>query len=158
FNNGPPATTWIGEHFSIALFGGTVYLAWNGNAFSAAGTPVREQVWFSSFALSGALTVTGTAGDDTITVRSMADNADYVEVLVNGRREYAGLWSALTGITVAATAGNDTVNIEDTAAGVPVTVNLGDGTDSVNLSPAAQDLNAIQGNVIVNGHAATTLI
>jgi hypothetical protein len=158
FHNGPPPTTWIGEYFSIALFGGTVYLAWNGNTFSSAGTPVSEQVWFSSFALSGTLTVAGTPGDDTITIRSMADNTDFVEVLVNGRREYTGLWSALTGITVAATAGNDTVNIEDTAAAVPVTVNLGDGSDTVNVSTAARNLNAIQGNVIVNGQAGTVLI
>src|SRR5439155_4018444 len=100
---------------------------------------------------------TGTPGDDTIIVRSMADNPDFVEVVVNGRREYAGLWSALTGITVAATAGNDTVNIEDTAAGVPVTLNLGDGTDAVNLSPTARNLNAIQGNLIINGQVGTTL-
>jgi Ca2+-binding RTX toxin-like protein len=104
------------------------------------------------------LTVTGTAGDDTITVRSMADNTDFVEVLVNGRREYAGLWSALTGITIAATAGNDTVNIEDTPAGVPITVDLGDGTDAVNLSPNAHNLNAIQGNLTINGQAGTSLI
>jgi hypothetical protein len=151
FNNGPPPTTWIGEYFSIALFGGTVYLAWNGNTFSSAGTPVSEQVWFSSFALSGTLTVTGTPGDDNITVRSMAGNPDFVEVLVNGRREYVGLWSALTGITVAATAGNDTVNIEDIAAGVPLTVNLGDGRDTVNLSPTAQNLSTLAGTVTING-------
>jgi hypothetical protein len=157
FNDGPPPTTWIGEHFSIAPFGGTVYLAWSGNTFSSAGKPVSQQVWFSSFALSGTLTVVGTPGDDSITIRSMADNTDFMEVLVNGRREYAGLWSALTGITVAATAGNDTVNIEDTAAGVPVTVNLGDGTDGVNLSPTAQNLSTIQGNVSINGQAGTTL-
>jgi hypothetical protein len=157
-NDGPPPTTWIGEYFGIALFGGTAYLAWNGNTYSSAGAPVNEQAWFSSFALSGALTITGTPGDDTITVRSMADNADFVEVLVNGRREYVGLWSALTGITIAATAGNDAINIEDTAAGVPVAVNPGEGSDAVNLGATARNLNAIQGDVIVNGHAGTALI
>jgi hypothetical protein len=154
---GAPPTTWIGDYFGITLFGGTAYLAWNGNSFLN-GTPVApQQVWFSSFALSGALTVTGTPGDDTITVRSMTDNNDFVEVLVNGQREYAGLWSGLTGITIAATAGNDTINIEDIAAGVPVTIYLGDGTDFVNLSPTARNLNAIQGNVTINGQAGTAL-
>jgi hypothetical protein len=155
--SGPTTTTWIGDYFGIALFGGTAYLAWNGNSFRN-GTPVApEQVWFSSFALSGSLTVTGTSGDDTITIRSITDNPDFVEVLVNGRREYAGLWSGLTGITIAATAGNDTVNIEDLPAGISLTVNLGDGTDAVNLSPTAQNLNAIQGNVTINGQAGTTV-
>jgi hypothetical protein len=153
---GPPPTTRIGEYFGIALFGGTAYLAWHGNRYSAE-VPVDSQVWFSSFTLSGTLTVTGGPGDDTITIRSMADNADFVEVLMNGRLEYVGLWSALTGITVAATAGNDVINIEDTAAGVPVTVNLGAGTDEVNLSPTTRNLNGIHGNVIINGQAGTEL-
>src|SRR5262249_33431476 len=99
--------------------------------------------------------VTGTPGDDTITIRSMADNADFVEVLVNGRREYAGLWSALTGITVAATTGNDTINIENSAAGVPLIINLGDGSDSVNLSPTVATMTPIQGNVPINGQGGT---
>jgi hypothetical protein len=130
---GPPATTRIGEYFGIALFGGTAYLAWNGNSFRGSTPAAPQQVWFSSFAISGALTVLATSGDHTFTVRSIADNPDFVEVLVDGRPEYVGLWSALTGITIAATAGNDTVNIEDTAAGVPVMVNLGDGPDVVKL-------------------------
>jgi hypothetical protein len=156
--NGPPETTRIGEYFGISLFGGTAYLAWNGNSFSGSNPVAPQQVWFSSFAFSGALSVADTSGDDTITVRSTADNPDFVEVLVNGRREYVGLWSALTGITIAAPAGNDTVDIEDTGAGVPVTVNLGDGTDAVNLSPTVRNLNTIKGDVTINGQAGTALI
>jgi hypothetical protein len=143
-------TTRIGEYFGIALFGGTAYLAWNGNRFFGA-TPVDQQVWFGSFGVSGALTVAGTTGDDTITVRSLKGNTDFAEVLVNGQQEYVGLWSALTGITIAATAGNDTINIEDAPAGVPVAVDLGDGSDTVNLSPTAQDLGTLAGTVTIHG-------
>src|SRR5262249_54397066 len=92
---GPPATTRIGEYFGVALFGGTAYVAWNGNTRDAFGNPTGQQVFFDSFAIRGSLTVTGTDGNDTITLRSLAGGADYAEVLVNGRREYAGLWSAL---------------------------------------------------------------
>lgn len=151
YDPGPPLTTWIGEYFGSGLFGGTAYLAWDGNTFSAAGTPVGEQVWFSAFALSGALTITGGPGDDTITVRSMTGNRDFLEVLVNGRREYAGLWSGLTGITIAATTGNDTINIEDIPAGIPATISLGDGTDTLNLSPMAKSLSALAGTITING-------
>jgi hypothetical protein len=35
---------------------------------------------------------------------------------------------------------NDTVNVEGTVAGVPATVDLGDGADTVNLSPVARKL------------------
>jgi Ca2+-binding RTX toxin-like protein len=70
---------------------------------------------------------------------------------VNGQQEYAGLWSALTSITIAATAGNDTINLEDTPTGVPVTINLGDGSDTVNLNPTAQKLSTLAGTITING-------
>jgi hypothetical protein len=150
--SGPPPTTRIGEYFGITLFGSTAYVAWNGNTFSGT-TPVGQQVWFSSFAVSGSLTVTGTAGDDTISIGSVPGNSDFVQVIVNGNREYVGLWSALTGITVAATSGNDTIAIDQTAAGVPITVNLGGGSDTVFLSRGAHNLDNLPGDVTINGQA-----
>src|SRR5439155_2590490 len=96
---GGPPTTRIGEYFGLDVFGGTAYVAWNGNTFSGS-QPVGQQVWFSSFAIRGSLTINGTEGDDTVVVRSVPDNPDFVEVSVNGRREYVGLWSGLTGITI----------------------------------------------------------
>src|SRR5262249_15168525 len=77
----PPPTMWIGEYFGVAVFGGMAYVAWSGNTFSGI-RPIGDQVWFTSFALSGALTIAGTPGDDSMTVRSMAANPDFVEVLV----------------------------------------------------------------------------
>src|SRR5262249_37470668 len=104
-----------------------------------------------AFAIRGSLTVTGTAGNDYITIRSMAHNPAFVEVMVNGQRQYAGLWSALTGITVNATPGDDWVQIGDTVAGTPVTVNLGNGNDKVDVGLTASDLGAIQGPLTVHG-------
>ena len=152
--SGPPPTKRIGEYFGIALFGGTAYVAWNGNTFNGS-TPVGQQVWFNSFAVRGSLTVTGTTGNDTINIQNLAGNPAFVEVLVNGQRQYVGLWSALTGITVAATAGNDVVNIENSAAGTPITVNLGGGNDTVNITPLTLDLGNIQANVTLSGGAGT---
>ena len=118
--NGPPPTTRIGEYFGSALFGDTAYVAWNGNS-----TSTGEQLWFKAIAIPGALTITGTSGDDSITIRSLPGNADFAEILVNRQQQYTGLWSGLTAITVTATSGNDTINTEGTPASVPVTVNLG---------------------------------
>jgi hypothetical protein len=95
--SGPPPTTRIGEYFGIAAWGGTVYVAWNGNTFSGLNNPVGEQVWTKAFPIQGSLAVTGTSGDDTVTLRNLAGNPDFVEVLVNGQRQYAGLWSGLGG-------------------------------------------------------------
>src|SRR5262249_16379149 len=106
FVAGPPPTTRIGEYFGIAIWGGTAYVAWNGNLFEGFTNPVNQQVWMKAFAIRGSLTVTGTPGSDDIIIRNMADNPGFVEVIVNGQRQYAGLWSALTGITVSASPGD----------------------------------------------------
>jgi hypothetical protein len=47
------------------------------------------------------------------------------------------------------------VNIEQTLAVAPVTVNLGNGTDVVNISPSASDLGSIQGAIAIHGAQGT---
>jgi hypothetical protein len=150
-DNGPPPTTWIGEYFGIGIWGGTAYVAWHGNSFTGFNEPDGQQVWTKAFAIRGSLTVTGPPDNDYITIRSIADNPAFVEVIVNGQRQYAGLWSALTDVTVNAGPGNDFIQIDDTAAGTPVTVNLGNGNDRVDVGLRASDLGAIQGPVTVHG-------
>jgi hypothetical protein len=150
FGSDVPPTTRIGEYFGIAIWAGTAYVAWNGNLFAGFNNPVDQQVWTKAFAIRGSLTVTGTAGNDYITIRSIASNPAFVEVIVNGQRQYAGLWSALTGITVNTTAGDDLVQIDDTPAGTPVVVNFGNGMDQVLISATAGDLGTIQGPVTIH--------
>jgi hypothetical protein len=153
--DGPPPTTRIGEYFGIGIRGGTAYVAWNGNTFAGFDDPNGQQVWTKAFAIQGSLTVTGTPGNDYITIRNMLDKPDFVEVIVNGQRQYAGLWSALTGITVAATSGNDIVSIDNTVDGTPVTVNLGNGTDIVVISPTVGNQDTIQAPVTIHGGSGT---
>jgi len=155
---GPPPTTRIGEYFGLGIWGGTAYVAWNGNIFAGFNNPTRQQVWTKSFAIRGSLTVTGTPGNDFITIRSIAGNPAFVEVIVNGQRQYAGLWSALTGITVNAGPGDDFIQIDDTAAGTPVTVNLGNGTDQVEIARGGLNLGTIQGPVTVHGGSGTDIV
>jgi hypothetical protein len=151
YGEGPPPTTRIGEYFGLALWGGTAYVAWNGNTFAGFDHPTGQQIWTKSFDIRGSLAITGTPSDDFITIRSMPSNRAFVEVLVNGQRQCAGLWSALTGITVNPTPGNDLVEIDDTVPGTPVTVNNGNGNDPVWITPTSHDLGAIRGPVIVHG-------
>jgi hypothetical protein len=153
--DGPPPTTRIGEYFGIGIWGGTAYVAWNGNKFAGFNNPVDQQVWTKAFAIRGSLTVTRTSGNDFITIRSMSGNPDFVEVIVNGQRQYTGLWSALTGISVNTGPGDDIVEIDNTVAGTPVTVNLGNGTDNVDLGRASLDLDSIQGPVVLHGGSGT---
>jgi hypothetical protein len=89
--------------------------------------------------------------DDTITLDA---NGNGVRVTLNG--ETARLEPGqISCIVVNTLTGTDTVNIERTLAGVPVTVDLGSGTDTVNISPAAHNLSNIGGAVNVNGGAGT---
>jgi hypothetical protein len=158
YDLGPPPTTTIGEYFGIGIWCGTAYVAWNGNLFAGFNNPIDQQVWTKAFAIRGSLTVTGTAGKDYITIRSMAANPAFVEVIVNGQRQYAGLWSALTGITVNATSGDDLVQIDDTPVGTPVVVNLGNGMDQVLISGTAADLGTIQGPLTIHGGSGFDLL
>jgi hypothetical protein len=59
----------------------------------------------------------------------------------------------ITSIAVNTGNQNFTVNIEQSLSGAPVTVNLGNGTDAVNVSPAAHNLDNIQG--AINVHPGT---
>jgi hypothetical protein len=158
YDPGPPPTTRIGEYFGIAISGGTAYVAWNGNQFAGFNNPIQQQVWTKAFAIRGSLTVTGSSGGDYITVRTMASNPAVVEVLLNGQRQYAGLWSALTGITVNATLGDDIVELDNTVVGTPVTINLGDAADTVEIGLASSDLGAIQGPVSVHGGSGPDIL
>jgi hypothetical protein len=51
--------------------------------------------------------------------------------------------------------GTDTVNIEGTVVGDSFTINLGAGTDTVNISPSAGNLGTIQENVTIHGGSGT---
>ena len=155
YDAGPPPTTWIGEYFGIGIWGGTAYVAWHGNTFAGFDNPNGQQVWMKSFAIRGSLTITSTADTNNLIVRTMADNSAFVEAIVNGQRQYAGLWSALTSITVNATQGVNVVVIDDSVAGTPLTVDFGDSLDVVHLSVTDADLSTIQGPVIVHGGASS---
>jgi hypothetical protein len=116
-DGGPPTvnTTRIGEYFGLDHFGGTAHLAWNGpNPLTGAQT--GQQVVYSTFAISGQLTVTGddsgAATDDVFTISRMAANTDFIEVRVNGIRQYAGLLEGLTQINIDGLGGNDTLIVD----------------------------------------------
>lgn len=110
----------LGNYFDIESFGGTAYVVWNGNE-RAIDLPAAHQVFFDVFPIYGTLEVSGLESDDNIVVRSMPDNAEFIEVFVNGRREYAGLRESLVGgIRVDGKGGNDTLVVDYEAGGDPV--------------------------------------
>lgn len=117
--DGPPKTTRIGEYFGIALFGGTAYVAHNGSTYSG-NTPVGQQVYFDSFPLDGSLFVSGSQPDNSFALRGVPPygTPDFLDILVNGQREYTGLRAGVesenlgAGVTFQGNAGNDTLTLD----------------------------------------------
>ncbi len=135
--DGPPQTTRIGEYLGLSVFGGTAYVAWNGNTFSGT-TPIDQQVYVDTFALAGTLTINGddnpSLPNDNITLQQMAGNPGLLEVYVNGQRQYAGSVAALSSITVNSGNGDDNLGVyfsngNPTPSG-GLTFDGGPGTDS----------------------------
>lgn len=139
--SGDPTTLRIGEYFGIDLFGNTAHVAFNGNTFDAMNNPTGQQVFYSTFSVRGSLTVTGTGAADTIIIQELPGNADFFEVLVNGVREYAGLWSGMTGITVNALGGADQITVNDLKSGMPLVVNGSTGNDTLTVGNDDIDTN-----------------
>ncbi len=158
--DGPPATTRLGEYFGISVYGGTAYLAWTGNTISGS-TATGQQVWMDAFPLAGTLTVNGDDGgvvtNDGILLHQMAGNPGFIEVVVNGQRQYAGLLSALSSITVNGLGDNDNFTV-DFANGIPVpagglTFDGGAGNDQCYIGGGSGDEQFVQatGSITVSG-------
>ncbi|MFL5245771.1 MAG: beta strand repeat-containing protein [Gemmataceae bacterium] len=85
------------------------------------------------------------------------------------RNPFAGVnYSGLAGLTYSGGAGPNSVNVQSTAAGAPVTVTAGSGTDSVDVGAIDFDsshlgnqfgsLDPVRARVTVNGNGASTTL
>jgi hypothetical protein len=105
------------------------------------------------------LTVNGTAGNDTITLALDPNIPGLLNIFLNSATPVFSVPAvSLQQIIINGLGGNDVINIEDTIAGVPVSVDGGDGNDTVNISPVARNLSHIQANVTANGGAGLDAI
>jgi hypothetical protein len=163
-----PQSVRRGDYFGVNLFGGTAYVIWGGNTWSstdAKGDPksgatvTGEQAWMNDFVISGSLTITDDdRSNNHIIVQDVPGNSSFAEVIENGKTEYAGWAVALDRITITGSTAFDAVDIEDNFS-VPITVNLGSGTDTVNIDPTARvynltDINrdiGLNADVVVHG-------
>jgi hypothetical protein len=133
--------------------------------------------------IRGAVIVNGSsAGTDALTLNDQANPANVVFTLTassvsrsgvavsfnnlintltvnggSGFNTYAINGTGASNLTTLNTGNvNDVVNITATSPSRPLTVREGFGIHSVNVSPTARDLDAIQGTVTVNGGAGTS--
>jgi hypothetical protein len=81
----------------------------------------------------------------------MSTNPNFFEVLVNNKRQYAGLWSSLIGGTniIEAGGGTNTINIQNLPAGISLNIDS-NGSDTVNITNLGSGVQTILGSIYVN--------
>jgi hypothetical protein len=132
---GPPPTTQIGAYFGIDVYGHTAHVIMDSNFFSGP-DPAGPALTYTSFALAGSLTVTGDNGADVISIDPLPGNPNFIEIVVNGERQYVGRFAGLSGISIDAGGGTDSINISNTGASLPITILPSAGDDVVNINAA----------------------
>ena len=99
--------------------------------------------------------VLGSSGNDSVTIDTGSAYLLFVGTFPTVTATLDGVTStyfqfAVAGIDVLTEGGSNTVNIEHTVVSAPVSVNLVGGTGTVNVSPTAENLGNIQGDVNVS--------
>jgi Ca2+-binding RTX toxin-like protein len=137
---------------AISAPGTFTVTATDGALASAVSSPVTVAQGFSSLS-SAALTVTGTAGDDTIV---LASNGTLLDATLNGVTATAMPLANVTSININGGSGNDTITL---GANVPgSSVQGGPGDDTITGGPGDDTLGGGQGNDYILGGAGDDLI
>ncbi len=126
------------EYSGLALHDGTAHGFWS---FGATGDPgadleaMTSRASFNSTTNNNILTITGddsgAATNDTILLQTHDANGDFLEVLINSERQYAGLLATIDVINIDAKSGDDNVVFDFTKG------NLLSGLTSVSLAGGA---------------------
>jgi Ca2+-binding RTX toxin-like protein len=137
------------EYNGFALRDGTAHALWSARDNSSTdGDSATDldayyaRMSFSSATNGNVVTISGDDGgvarSDTIELRLSAANSAYLEVLVNGTLQYAGVLATIDSIVINGVALDDTAFFNfangNMLAGVTTTFNGGTGTDTVSAS------------------------
>ncbi len=130
-------STYAGEFLDYTGFDvhqGTMHGFWSDNRGATPGTYTADLEAYSAKAAfvsttnGNRLVVNGDDGgatNDTIVLRKSAANADYLEVVVNGAIQYAGLIQSVNQIELNGQAGNNAIVVQNAFSGIDITVNGG---------------------------------
>jgi len=157
------------EHRDLDEAGKAQYpAAWTSSVKSAITGNVETKAAFSGKVASGGrlnafrtlrslFAVTGTSGNDTITIRlDPADNT-YLQAMVNGTQQLRELRTNVDFIDVSGLAGADTITIQS-GFSVPATVIGGDGNDTISGGDGDEELWGGVGNDSLIGNAGDDLV
>jgi hypothetical protein len=158
------SATYIGDFLDYSGFDavdGTVHGFWSDNRGATPGTYTSMlgiysgMAGFQSQTGSNTLYVNGDdngPADDTIIIRHNALNPDFLEVVVNGQTQYAGLALSVNNVVVNGGEGNNTLVVQGSFPGINMTLTAGSGR---NLFIAGGLPATIQGgtgdNILIGG-------
>jgi hypothetical protein len=127
------------DYIGLEVRDGTIQGFWSDNRGATPGTFVRDLDAYS--ARAGFQSATGDNNlivnvddpsiDNTIVLRASAVNPDYLEVVLNGQVQYAGLQVSVNNVLITGGLGNDTIVLQDLLPGIGVTVSGGGGNTTL---------------------------
>jgi hypothetical protein len=121
------------EYIGLAAHDGTLQAIWADNRDAAGNLEVyTARAALDSASAGNVLTITGTGGSDSILVAPSSANSQFLEVKVNGTREFAGLVATIDSIVIDAQGGGDTITVSDVAPAA-LTINAGAGADLITI-------------------------
>jgi hypothetical protein len=146
------------DYTGFDVYDGTLHGLWSDNRGANPGTYTTYLNAYTAMAATtsdtqnNTLVVNGDTGgiDDTILVRPSAVNSDFVEVIVNGQTQYAGLMLSINNIVVNGGDGNNVI-VVGSFSGINVTVNGSTDGRNVMISETA-------GSTLIGGNGENVLI
>jgi hypothetical protein len=147
------------EYIGVAMRDGTVHAVWADTRNSLGDLEMyTARAGVDSAVGLNVLSITGDpTADDVVIVRPAPLNGDYLEVLVNGVREFTGLASTLDAVTIDTGGGLDTITVTSLPAFVQLGIRAGDDADRIEListgspvRPVAVDAGAGDDRLLIN--------
>jgi hypothetical protein len=127
------------DYIGLEVRDGTIQGFWSDNRGATPGTFSTDLDAYS--ARAGFQSATGNNNlivnvddpsiDNTIVLRASAVNPDYLEVVLNGQVQYAGLQVSVNNVLITGGLGNDTIVLQDLLPGIGVTVTGGGGNTTL---------------------------
>jgi hypothetical protein len=158
------AATYSGDFLDYSGFDvvdGTMHGFWSDNRGASEGTYTSNLAAYT--AMAGYQSATGAntlyvngddngPTDDTIIVRQDPANADFLDVIVNGQMQYAGLALSVNNLVINGLEGNNTIVIQSAFPTISITVTVGSGRNLMIAGNNAATLNGGGGdNILIGG-------
>jgi hypothetical protein len=112
--------------------------------------------------IKGPLTVWGMGGSNSLNVFDQNDSTASTYTITSSSVTRSGSaaisYASVNAVNLDGGSNNDTYDVDSTASGTPVSIIGGGGNNLYQISPSAENLNTIQGNVSIEGGSGTNTL